>query len=119
MRYTFLACVAIAGCGSRIDRALSLIDDAAYVEARIALARERCGGSNDTPQCALAQALVADGLGDRQSRDAWTALAGSRSRTTRLSDVENARLMALVRRVAWDREVDHLAALKAGRGTTD
>ncbi len=119
MRSTFLVCVALVGCGSRMERALTLIDDAEYIEARSVLASERCVGRNETPQCALAQALVADGVGDRQSRDAWTARAELHSRLRRLSDVERARLIALARRVSWDRQVDHLAPQEGCRGTTD
>jgi hypothetical protein len=119
MRFPLLVCVALAGCGSRVDRALTLLDDAAYVEARGALVLERCVGLDETPQCALAHALAADGLGDSRTRDGWVERAELLSRRAPLRGLEMARLRALERRVSWERQVDQLRVHEAGRGTTD
>ena len=101
-----LLCAWLVGCGSRIDRAESLIDDAEYIEARAVLMHEPCLARNETPRCALAHALVADGVGDRATRDDWTARADVLARGHNLSSPERARLNALIRRVIWEREVE-------------
>ncbi len=104
--------ICIAGCGSHIERAETLIDDSDYVEARAILAREPCVERNEALRCALVLAIAADGVGDREARDAWTARARVLAREQKLAPLDQSRFDALVRRVVWERQVDRAAAAK-------
>ncbi len=100
----------LVGCESRIEHAESLVDDGDYVEARAVLAHESCVARSEALRCALAFAIVADGVGDRVARDAWIARCRLLAQTQRVGGIEQARLNALDRRVLWERQVDRAIA---------